>query len=190
MAKIIDEKIQRQLNKKMTFFLKYFPARIRNVGEDAIEARNLIWAFKDNRKDAYEKVAQMTASHLREEYGEDLSDLALVVVPASSPEKNEGRYKAFCNRVSELTGICNGFPYIQVLNERLNWHDNRRNKKELGTQYLDFDVSWLFGRKVVVMDDIVTTGTSYALLANKLEEFGAKVLGGMFLARTHYRYGK
>ena len=31
------------------FFLKYFPARIRNVGEDAIEARNLIWAFKDNR---------------------------------------------------------------------------------------------------------------------------------------------
>ena len=70
MAKVIDESLKKQLSKKMVHFLKYFPVRIKNVGEDAVAARNLIWAFKDSRDDAYEKVAQMTADHLQEEFGE------------------------------------------------------------------------------------------------------------------------
>ena len=48
----------------MYFLLKYFHVRVRNVGEDAVEARQLIWAFKDARDHAFEKVAQMTATHL------------------------------------------------------------------------------------------------------------------------------
>ena len=56
MAKVIDESLKKQLSKKMVHFLKYFPVRIKNVGEDAVAARNLIWAFKDSRDDAYEKV--------------------------------------------------------------------------------------------------------------------------------------
>ena len=42
MAKVIDESIKKQLSKSMYFFLKYFPVRVRNVGEDAVEARQLI----------------------------------------------------------------------------------------------------------------------------------------------------
>ena len=34
MAKVIDESIKKQLSKSMYFFLKYFPVRVRNVGED------------------------------------------------------------------------------------------------------------------------------------------------------------
>lgn len=37
MAKVIDESIKKQLSKSMYFFLKYFPVRVRNVGEDAVE---------------------------------------------------------------------------------------------------------------------------------------------------------
>ena len=57
MAKVIDENIQRQLDKKISFFVKYYPARIQNVGEDAKAARQLVWAFKDSRDSAYEEVA-------------------------------------------------------------------------------------------------------------------------------------
>lgn len=53
MAKVIDENIQRQLDKKISFFVKYYPARIQNVGEDAKAARQLVWAFKDSRDSAY-----------------------------------------------------------------------------------------------------------------------------------------
>lgn len=53
---MIDDSIKRQLSKRMDFFLKYFPVRVRNVGEDAVAARQLIWAFKDARDNAFEKV--------------------------------------------------------------------------------------------------------------------------------------
>ena len=46
MAKVIDESLKKQLSKKMVHFLKYFPVRIKNVGEDAVAARNLIWHSK------------------------------------------------------------------------------------------------------------------------------------------------
>ena len=65
MARVIDEGMKAQLSKKQGFFLKYFPARIRNVGEDAKEARKLIYAFKDARDDAYKQVAQMVDSYLK-----------------------------------------------------------------------------------------------------------------------------
>ena len=110
MARIIDDNIKRQLSKRMDFFLKYFPVRVRNVGEDAVAARQLIWDFKDARDNAFEKVAQMTATHLIQVCGEKIKDIVFVCVPASTQAKNESRYKAFCNRVSELCGIINGYP--------------------------------------------------------------------------------
>ena len=42
MARLIDEGMIAQLSKKQGYFLKYFPARIRNVGEDAKEDRKLM----------------------------------------------------------------------------------------------------------------------------------------------------
>jgi hypothetical protein len=62
----------------------------------------LIWAFKDARDNAFEKVAQMTAAHLIKVCGEKIKDIVFVCVPASTQAKNESRYMAFCNRVSDL----------------------------------------------------------------------------------------
>lgn len=42
----INENLKKQLAKKMYHFVKYFPVRIRNVGEDAIENRKLVWGSR------------------------------------------------------------------------------------------------------------------------------------------------
>ncbi len=192
MAKELNEGIKRQLGKKMVHFTKYFPARIKNVGEDAVAARQLIWAFKDARDSAFEKVAEMTASHLMAEFGARIKDLVFVCVPASTQAKNESRYKAFCDRVSELTGIINGFSHIRVTSDRLTVHEHRKDKEKsiCTTNVIEFDSDYFNGKEVVCFDDVVTTGFSYATFANKLEEFEADVLQGVFLGRTHYRYSK
>lgn len=83
MARLIDEGMIAQLSKKQGYFLKYFPARIRNVGEDAKEDRKLIYAFKDARDDAYKLVAQMVDGYLKREYGEQVKDMVFLCVPAS-----------------------------------------------------------------------------------------------------------
>lgn len=150
MAKVIDENIQRQLDKKISFFVKYYPARIQNVGEDAKAARQLVWAFKDSRDSAYEEVAQMTAKHLKEEYGEKVKSMVLVCVPTSKKENYQSRYMMFCNRVSELTGIGNGFSHVCVLQDRLDVHNHRRGKKktERQAQLIDLDTYYFKDKEI------------------------------------------
>ena len=62
MAHKNDYQIQKQLDKPQTWFCKYYPARIRNVGEKEIADRQLVFDFKDGR--AYEEVAQRTAENM------------------------------------------------------------------------------------------------------------------------------
>lgn len=186
MAKTIDIELQRQLDKPQTWFCKYYPARIRNVGEKEIADRQLVFDFKDGR--AYEEVAQRTAERLLTLYGEDCMNIVFSPIPASSSEKNEIRYKAFCQRVCELTSAINGFEHVSVSGERLTVHENRKTEKDVRkVNVIEFDKAFFNGKSVVVFDDVITKGLSYAIYANQLESLGANVLGGMFLARTHYK---
>lgn len=186
MAKTIDIELQRQLDKPQTWFCKYYPARIRNVGEKEIADRQLVFDFKDGR--AYEEVAQRTATAMTERYGASCANIVFSPVPASSSEKNEIRYKAFCQRVCELTGAINGYDYVSVSGERLTIHEHRKAEKEVRkVNVIEFDSAFFNGKSVVVFDDVITKGLSYAVYANLLESLGANVLGGVFLARTHYK---
>lgn len=190
MARLIDEGRIAQLSKKQGYFLKYFPARIRNVGEDAKEDRKLIYAFKDARDDAYKLVAQMVDGYLKREYGEQVKDMVFLCVPASRQEVNKSRYKEFCKEVSRLSGIKNGYSHLILMEDRLAVHERRRGReKEISkVSIMDFDKPFFKGKQVLIFDDIITTGGSYAIFAEEVEKHGAHVVGGLFLARTHYIY--
>lgn len=125
MAKL-DENTIRQLSKIKVYFLKYYPSRIRNVGEQQIADQQTIYDFKDGR--AYEEVAQMAVAHLKEQFGEKTADIVFSCVPASSAEKNELRYRKFSERVCQLSGAINGYPHVKVSGERLSVHDRKGEK--------------------------------------------------------------
>ncbi len=118
----IDNNLKKQLAKPQTWFCKYFPKRIRNVGEKEISDRQMVYDFKDGR--SFEAVAQMTAASMQEQYGESCKNIVFVQVPASTSPKNELRYKAFCERVCELTGAINGYEHVRVIGGRLAIHEN------------------------------------------------------------------
>ena len=157
----------------MVWLMKYYPVRIKNVGEQQKADRQTIWDFKDGR--AYEQVAQMTARHLQELFGSRITSIVFSCVPASTAEKNELRYKRFSERVCELTHAINGYPHMQVSAGRLAVHEHRR------------DTDFFKGKDVLLFDDIITKGISYATTADNLEACGANVLGGLFLAKTFYK---
>lgn len=186
MAKTIDESLKRQLAKPQTWFCKYFPARIRNVGDKEIADRELVYAFKDGR--AHEEVAQRTAASMLNSYGKECEKIVFSPVPASSQEKNDIRYKAFCERVCELTGAINGYSHVRVEGERLTIHDNRKIEKDVRkVNIITFDDDFFNGKQVLVFDDVISKGLSYATYADQIESMGANVIGGIFLARTHYK---
>ena len=91
----INENLKKQLAKKMYHFVKYFPVRIRNVGEDAIENRKLVWGFKDADREITLKVARMTASYLLNEFGDRVKNIVLYVFRQVTYEQNENRYRFF-----------------------------------------------------------------------------------------------
>lgn len=188
MAKL-DESILKQLRKIKINFLKYYPVRIKNVGTEEQTARQIVWDFKDGK--AFEKVAQMAAYHLHEQFGERVKDIVFCCVPASSPEKNEIRYKNFSAKVCELTGAVNGYDHIRVQGKRLAIHEHRKDKdkeKDIRmVQVVDFDEEFFRDKSCLLFDDIITQGVSYANFANLLEQFGAHVLGGFFLGKTYYK---
>lgn len=99
------------------YFFKYFPKRIKNVGEDAVNVQDLIFAFKDGEAGAYEEIAQMTAEWLKEKYGEDVSNIIIVCVPTSDKDNYNKRFQPFCQRLCELCKIKNGFPYVCILDD-------------------------------------------------------------------------
>ena len=119
----MNENIKKQKDKLMVWLLKYYPVRIRNVGEQQKADRQTIWDFKDGR--AYEQVAQMTARHLQELFGSRITSIVFSCVPASTAENNELRYKRFSERVCELTHAINGYPHMQVSAGRLAVHEHR-----------------------------------------------------------------
>ena len=72
----IDNNLKKQLAKPQTWFCKYFPKRIRNVGEKEISDRQMVYDFKDGRN--FEAVAQMTAANMQEQYGESCKNIVFV----------------------------------------------------------------------------------------------------------------
>ena len=58
--KTIDENIQKQLDKPQTWFVKYFPKRIKNLSDESIKDRQLVYDFKDGKINGIEIVARVT----------------------------------------------------------------------------------------------------------------------------------
>lgn len=145
MAKI-EESVKKQLTKLIVAFLKYYPVRIRNVGEKEKQSRQIVWDFKDGRE--FENVAQETAQHFKEHFGDNRKDIVFACVPASTAEKNELRFKKFSARVCELTGATNGYEHIHILADRQTVHDHRKTEGEIRkTQAIEFDKDFSQTRK-------------------------------------------
>lgn len=88
--------------------------------------------------------------------------------------------------------IKNGYSHLILMEDRLAVHERRRGReKEISrVSIMDFDKPFFKGKQVLIFDDIITTGGSYGIFAEEVEKHGAHVVGGLFLARTHYIYKK
>ena len=89
-----------------------------------------------------------------------------------------------------MTGAQDGFDRIQVSGSRKRAHVTR--EYELCTNikhYVHIDADFFRGKKVLVIDDIYTTGRSSRAFIGAMQAAGASVIGALFLGRTKpYRW--
>lgn len=100
------------------------------------------------------------------------------------------RYEQFAAEVCRMTQMANAYKHIKVEGERLAIHEHKVSKTISKVQVLKFNSRFFNGRKVVIFDDVITKGTSFATMVDYLEELGATVVGGIFLAATAFQHNK
>lgn len=174
--------LDRQWHKMMFAFFEYLPMQCKHATQRDWQIRKMIWNFKDGK--SYLNVAALIADKLQKTFGEEVKNVVFACVPASSADKNELRYKDFSLAVCQFSGAINAYEHIRVVGERLAVHERFDSKSIKEVQVIEFDKDFFRGKKILVFDDILTKGFSYARFACQLEKLGGEVLGGFFLGKT------
>lgn len=165
---------------------RYIPRRrIARYPFEQQDVNRMIIGFKDGRNVYTRWAAREFAKVLSQT---DLSDVVIVCVPASTTYSHTRRWKRFLSILCTMTGAENGYEYVKVVGSRKRAHTT--GEYELATNikhYVHLKGDMLQGRKVLVIDDIYTTGRSSGAFISALENVGAHVVMAMFLAKTPLR---
>lgn len=162
---------------------QYVPRkRVRRFPFEQQDINRMILGFKDGRNVYSRWAAREFARALA---ANDLTDTVIVCIPASTRYAHARRWKRFSSELCRLTGAVNGFDRVQVSGSRKRAHVT--GEYELCTNikhYVHIDADFFRNRKVLVIDDIFTTGQSSSAFIGAMQAAGADVLGALFLART------
>ena len=177
---------------KIKYLLDYYPTTVDFEADDTEwNNRWTVWYFKNDpektSKEAHKRVLERIIPQfvdlLKNTFEEEtLKYLTLVCIPASTKEKNDARYKEFSERLCQETGIENAFPFVQVISEKMP----KREGGEEGVVNYYFDDSFFSGKRVILLDDIITKGTSMRIARAQLEKLGAKVICGLSVGKTRH----
>lgn len=158
----------------------YYPQRYHRLSFEQQETCRRILDFKDGRSYARQWAAEAIASALA---AAELKEVVIVCVPASCQRTYVRRYRKFSQVLCASCGAADGFDCIEVIGHRKKAHRGAQR----GLLQNVVISSSLQGRKVLLIDDIYTTGTTSDAFIQRLNEVGAVVCGAVFLAKTHWR---
>lgn len=167
--------------------LDYYPQRfLRHAGFEQQLVNHMILGFKDGRN-VYTRWAVKLFS--RALSCMDLSDTVIVCIPACTCYAHTRRWKRFSQLLCRMTGAIDGFSHVEVCGNRKRAHIT--GEYELATNikhYVHIDAGFFSGKRVLVIDDIYTTGQSSAAFISAVKAAGATVTMAVFLAKTK-RFG-
>ena len=178
------------MDKKFNFGV-YIPKAYRELAtEEERSFSEWVINFKDGQKAQLKEGAQMVISKLRQWYGDKAKDLVVVPVPCSSMAQYRFRFSYFCVVVANTLGQANPMQHVTILGKRTAAHRYPAHTVVKDDNYeVQVDGDFFNGKKVVIVDDIVSSGRTADDFAKMLEEAGAEVKGGIFFAKTKINFG-
>lgn len=110
-------------------------------------------------------------------------ETVLIPIPASTQIKTRNRFNAFCDSLSRKLGVSNGYGAISTTDHTAFHNGADRNI----LPHLSFDVQKIRGKRILLLDDVITSGRTFQAISDKLYSLGAKSVQGIFLAHTTSR---
>ena len=161
------------------YTMEYLPTRY-EASKSEWNNRHAVWNFKDG--DCSQAVLNNLAEVIRKECSMNPSGCVICFIPASTSWKTINRYSSVARRLNAKTGVSASLSAI-----------SRRSDSEAGhlcgktsnpTEDFIFDNSVFRGKKVILIDDVITRGRTFVQTANKLMQNGASSVVGLFVAKT------
>jgi predicted amidophosphoribosyltransferase len=158
---------------------EYLPTRYEASNKDW-ENSYAVWNFKDG-KCSSSVLDELVGIINRIVDGRE-QEFVICFIPASTKAKNQTRYTALSGRLTERTGVETSMSAITKTTDTESSYI--AGKEEDPTKDFCFDSSVFRGKKVILIDDVITRGCTFACTAKKLLSRGATSVEGVFVAKT------
>lgn len=160
--------------------LEYLPTRY-SATYSQREDRKAVYRFKDYGT-CEGKLFEGFVDAIKHIAGYNKSDYVICFIPASSQYKTEIRYSDLASRLENATGVRACFNAIKRSVDKASGYLNGKTGNPI--EGLSFDSSYFRGKKVILIDDVITRGRTFCMTANELLDRGASDVIGLFVAKT------
>ena len=159
---------------------EYLPTRY-SASESDWENRRAVWNFKDGAcspsvlSDLTRYVNSIVGSGRK-------SDYVICFIPASTRAKTENRYASVARQLTARTDVeATLFAITKTVDSAAG---HLSGKSGDPTADFSFNSSYFRGKKVILIDDVITRGKTFGDTARKLIANGANTVTGLFVAKT------
>lgn len=158
----------------------YYPVKhFSHVCNNIKNVRGRLYAFKDGRRTMIDDFKKFPLDETIEK-----SEYILVNIPASTKAKTQLRFRRFMKEYSSFLSIENGYDVIDVKDHEEVKGDTSINR----LQFFDINEGEIRNKRVILIDDVKTTGTTFRQVADELMRLGAlEVLGCFYCQTIDYR---
>lgn len=165
-------------------FFEYLPKRYAERTIVDAQVRNLIFSFKDGERKAIEYAAKRVAFFMYHCYQLKCNEYQIVCVPARSEKTYRKRFALFTKIVCRMCRQEDAMAHVHIIGEREALHNSYDHVVREENYHVSVDADFFAGRKVIIFDDLITSGNTANNFAAILQAAGAEVVGGLFLAQT------
>ena len=160
------------------YLKEYLPVRYQANAQQLAD-RQTCYNFKDGYLN--DEVKSGFLNKIQEITNGEKTGWAICFIPASTKSKTQIRYKKLAEAI-QASG------YKVAIDAIYNEHDHEAGhltgKTGNPIEGFGFNTSGIAGKKIIVIDDIITRGKTFQMVAEKLMAMGATTVTGLFLAKT------
>ncbi|WP_336964116.1 phosphoribosyltransferase [Chryseobacterium contaminans] len=154
----------------------YYPVKhFSDVCKNIKNVRVRLYDFKDGRRTMMDDFKKFPLDETLEK-----SEYILVNIPASTKVKTQIRFRKFMTEYSSFLDIDNGYDVIDVTDHEEVKGDTSINR----LQYFEINKKRIRNKRVILIDDVKTTGTTFRQVADELMMLGALEVIGCFYCQT------
>ena len=168
-------------NYSYSYIMEYLPTRYQ-ANPEQMMARQEVYHFKDGM--CSQHIKDSFCEKIREKVGSNCQNWVALFIPASNETKTILRYESLACYISSLTGVKTTLDGIKTNANNVPVHEGGEGRFEDRTNQYTFDSSIFRGKKVILIDDVFTSGSSFKNCARSLIENGAQSVDGLFVAKT------